>query len=633
MKAPFLDEVLSAIRFVKIAIVGDFCLDAYWFTDESKSEISIETGLPTIPVKKQNYSLGGAGNVANNLSAMGVKSVRAYGVSGPDPFGAAMTALLEYKGISAEKFITQAENWSTHVYVKPYSGDEERSRIDFGNFNILSENTADELISKLEADISDTDLVIINEQVASGIHTDHFRKKLKELIARFPDKLFIADSRHYTGYYEGAIMKMNDSEAAKLYGIKKAAGESISAEELSSPSTQLSRKYKKPLFITRGNKGSVIADGDNFKEINGLMILSRVDTVGAGDSYLAGVAAALAAGYSSETAAQLGTLVAGVTVQKLFQTGTATPDEIRTLGKDPDYLYNPDLADDLSSARYHNNTGIEIINRNLVVPELKYAIFDNDGTLSILREGWEKIMEPVMIRAIAGESGINEAHPAYENIRTRVREVIDKTTGVQTLMQMKILTGLVREFNLVPESKILNEHGYKKLFNDELMKLVESRIEKLKSGELDAENLTVLNSVRLVERLYNKGIRLYLTSGTDADDVIKESEALGYAHFFEGRIYGSVGDLKKEAKKDVIDRLLNEIGNSGAKHIVTFGDGPVEIRETRKRGGFTVGVASNELTGCGMNTSKRTRIIKAGADLLVPDFSELDAILDLLRLG
>ena len=79
MKKSQLQNILNEISRLSIAVVGDFCLDVYWFIDESKSEISIETGLPTQPIKKQRYSLGGAGNVTNNLRAMGVKDVREIG--------------------------------------------------------------------------------------------------------------------------------------------------------------------------------------------------------------------------------------------------------------------------------------------------------------------------------------------------------------------------------------------------------------------------------------------------------------------------------------------------------------------------------------------------------------------------
>jgi len=67
MKKEKLQKILNDISSGRIAVIGDFCLDAYWFIDEAMSEISIETNEVTRPVAKQRYSLGGAGNVTNNL--------------------------------------------------------------------------------------------------------------------------------------------------------------------------------------------------------------------------------------------------------------------------------------------------------------------------------------------------------------------------------------------------------------------------------------------------------------------------------------------------------------------------------------------------------------------------------------
>jgi len=82
----------------------------------------------------------------------------------------------------------------------------------------------------------------------------------------------------------------------------------------------------------------------------------------------------------------------------------------------------------------------------------------------------------------------------------------------------------------------------------------------------------------------------------------------------------------------VLDRILDSIGESAFGTVITFGDGPVEIRETRKRGGITIGLASNELRRYGLNEKKRTRLIKAGADIIVPDFSQSPQLLSLLNI-
>jgi rfaE bifunctional protein kinase chain/domain len=633
MKRERLQKILEDISKVKMAVVGDFCLDAYWFIDMKMSEISVETNQTTRPVLNQHYSLGGAGNVTNNLVAMGIKDIRAFGVIGTDPFGAEMVRIMHSTGIQTRNLLVQNEIWHTHTYAKPYMNDQELNRVDFGNYNQLTVSTADALIGGLVREIPEVDIILINQQVPSGIHTDYFKKMLLGVIREFPNKIFITDSRHFNDYYEGTIRKMNDVEAVRLCGVKKEPDELATHNEVLSAARMLFERFRKPLFITRGDQGSLTIDQSGIAEIPGLLILSKVDTVGAGDSYLAGAASTLAAGYGMETAATIGTFVAGVTVQKLFQTGTATPEEILKIGQDPDYVYSSELADDIRQAKYMKNTEIEIVYKWKEKPQIRHAIFDHDGTISTLREGWEMIMAPMMIRTVLGDKYIEADEAVYQKVQIRVQEFIDRTTGIQTLVQMKGLLVLIREFGFVPEEKILDEFGYKQIYNEELLKMVKEREMKLKRGELALEDLTVKNAVSFLQKLHHAGIKLYLASGTDVEDVKKEAHILGYDHLFEGRIYGAVGDITKEAKKIVLDRILDSIGEYASGEVATFGDGPVEIRETRKRGGITVGIASNELKRFGLNEIKRSRLIKAGADLIVPDFSQYPHLISLLNIG
>jgi rfaE bifunctional protein kinase chain/domain len=633
MDSELLNEILKKIKSVKIAVVGDFCLDAYWFVDESKSEISIETDHATRPVSIQKYSPGGAGNVTNNLAALGIEDIRAFGVIGKDPFGPEMINVMNSAGINTDNLLIQDDNWATHVYIKPYIADREQNRIDFGNYNILSEDTANKLIFVIEQAITDVDLVIINQQVLSGIHTPYFKKKLVEVIRRFPERIFIADSRNYNDFYTGTYRKMNDSEALLQCQIKKEPDETILYSEILNAAKTLYARYNKPLFITRGSRGSIVVNESGVTQIPGLMIISKVDTVGAGDSYLAGAAATLAAGYKMETAAEIGSYVAGVTVQKLFQTGTASPEEVMAIGQDPDYIYKPELAEDLRHAKVLKDSEFEIINTWPDNLKIRHAIFDHDGTISTIREGWEKIMAPMMIMAILGEKFIEADKTLYTKVESRVNELIDKTTGIQTLMQMKLLTDVIREFGFVPEDKILDEFGYKEIYNKEILQLVKEREGKLSRSELSVEDFTMKNVMPFLVKLHASGIKLYLASGTDVEDVRQEASALGYIHLFEDRIFGAVGDLNKEAKKIVLDNILNRIGETAKGEIATFGDGPVEIRETHKRGGITIGVASDESKRFGLNKIKRTRLIKAGADIIIPDFTQMDTLLKLLQIN
>jgi rfaE bifunctional protein kinase chain/domain len=627
-----LTKLLNDISSARIIVLGDFCLDAYWFVDESTSEISIETGEPTRPVAIQRYTLGGAGNVANNIAAMGVRDIKAFGVIGTDPFGTEMKRIMNDTGIDTSYLLIQENEWSTHTYAKPYIGDHELSRIDFGNSNKLSELTARKMIANLENVLPACDIVIINQQVLSGIHTPFFKNILLETIRNHPEKKFIVDSRKYNDFYDGTIRKMNAAEASRLCGLTAGSEESISVTEASEFAAELYRRFGKPLFVTMGSRGSLIADENGVSEIPGLMIVSRVDTVGAGDSYLAGAASALAAGYNMKDAAVLGTYVAGVTVRKLFQTGTASREEILEAGTDPDLIYSPDLAADIRSARYLPGTEIEKISGKEPEGGILYAIFDNDGTISTLREGWEQIMAPMMMKQILGDKYTGADSALLKEIKKAVDEFIDKTTGVQTLVQMKGLVSLIRDYGFIPENRILDEFGYKKIYNDELLQSVNRRAEKFMKGELNADDLTIKGSLGLVKRLYDKGIKLFLASGTDVEDVRREAALLGYDKYFTGGIFGSVGDINKEAKKIVLDNILDIIGRENGASVITFGDGPVEIRETVKRGGIAVGVASDELKRFGLNINKRGRLIKAGASLLISDFTQTDALCNYLKI-
>jgi phosphoglycolate phosphatase-like HAD superfamily hydrolase len=178
----------------------------------------------------------------------------------------------------------------------------------------------------------------------------------------------------------------------------------------------------------------------------------------------------------------------------------------------------------------------------------------------------------------------------------------------------------------------LDEHGYKKIFNDNLMKLIHRRVAKLACGELVSTDFQIKNAELLLRELHKRGIKLYLASGTDQADVVAEATAMGYADLFEGRIFGSIGDIKADAKKIVLERIVRE-NNLAGHQFATLGDGPVEMRETQKVGGLCIGVASDELRRFGWNMAKRTRLIRAGASLLVPDFSQLPALLKAIHLA
>jgi phosphoglycolate phosphatase-like HAD superfamily hydrolase len=281
--------------------------------------------------------------------------------------------------------------------------------------------------------------------------------------------------------------------------------------------------------------------------------------------------------------------------------------------------------------KYGDGTRIELRapRASLQLGRVSHALFDHDGTISVLRQGWEQVMAPVMVRAILGDRHEDADEPLRRKVRARVAEYIDRSTGIQTIVQMDALAGMVREFGIVSPDRILDYKGYKALYDRELMEVVNRRVGRFRAGELSAEDLTIKGAVPFLAALRERGVRLYLASGTDDGDVRAEAGLLGYAGLFDGGMYGCVGDLSRSSKRMVIERIFREHGLSGPE-LVCFGDGPVEMQECRRCEGIAVGIASDEVRRSGLNEAKRARLIRAGAHIIAPDFSQGEELLGLL---
>jgi len=273
------------------------------------------------------------------------------------------------------------------------------------------------------------------------------------------------------------------------------------------------------------------------------------------------------------------------------------------------------------SRTYLPGTQIEVINET-ERGKFKHALFDFDGTVSILREGWQQVMAPVMLESILGGK---EPTPEVERA---VEEYIEVSTGINTILQMEHLVEMVREYGNVPEDEILDAYGYKEIYNDRLMKMVNERIARLEAGDLSIEEATLRGAVDFVERIYDKGLTMYVFSGTDQPDVRNEAGLVGVAGYFS-EILGALRTYAESNKEMIIKNLIATHDLHGTE-VLVVGDGPVEIRHGKENGCVSVGVASNEIEGHGWNERKRRRLIDAGADILIPDFGENDALMGYL---
>lgn len=265
---------------------------------------------------------------------------------------------------------------------------------------------------------------------------------------------------------------------------------------------------------------------------------------------------------------------------------------------------------------------LEIVDPDYPRGRVRAAIFDFDGTLSLLRRNWQETMIPLMVEILQEEAETDET---AEMLSEQVESFVMRLNGKQTIYQMIQLAEEVRRRGGTARDPL----EYKQQYHDRLWEHVSQRVESVRSGRVPAEAMTVPGSHQLLRGLSDHGVTLYLASGTDRVYVVDELETLGLAGFFEDRVFGALDDYRRFSKAMIIARMIEECAVDGAE-LVAFGDGFVEIEETVKAGGLAVGVASDEVERCGVNAWKRERLIRAGAHWIVADYREHAAIVERL---
>jgi phosphoglycolate phosphatase-like HAD superfamily hydrolase len=264
---------------------------------------------------------------------------------------------------------------------------------------------------------------------------------------------------------------------------------------------------------------------------------------------------------------------------------------------------------------------IEILRPDMKRGCFRFVLFDFDGTLSLIREGWPQVMIPMMV-SVLRETGTSETDAELTHV---VEDFVMRLNGRQTIYQMMHLAEEVRARKATPLEPLVYKHRY----HDLLMERIKGRLESLRNGSAKPDEWTVPGSHDLLEKLTKRGLTLFLASGTDENFVKQEAELLGVSKYFGQHIYGALDDHGKFSKKMIIERILNENHLAG-EELLGFGDGFVEIEEVRKVGGVAVAVASDEVNRQGINAWKRDRLVRAGADIVIPEYRRAEKLLDYL---
>jgi len=264
---------------------------------------------------------------------------------------------------------------------------------------------------------------------------------------------------------------------------------------------------------------------------------------------------------------------------------------------------------------------IECLRPGVSAERARVVLFDFDGTLSLIRSGWVDVMVPMMVEILAElKTGESEAE-----LRAVVEEFVGRLTGKQTIYQMIALAEEVRKRGGTPKDPLEYKHQYLAL----LWEKIKDRVEELERGDAPPEKYLVPGSIELLESLKERGLKMYLASGTDQIYMRREAELLGLTRYFDGGVYGALDDYKSFSKAILIQRIISSAEARG-EELLGFGDGYVEIENVKQVGGVAVGVATDEPDCRQVNEWKRRRLAGVGADLIIPNYLERDQLLRLL---
>lgn len=259
---------------------------------------------------------------------------------------------------------------------------------------------------------------------------------------------------------------------------------------------------------------------------------------------------------------------------------------------------------------------IEIVRDHWERRHIRFAVFDMDGTLSLIREGWQS----VMVSAMLDELIQTPRHEPEPELRRFLFELVTQTTGQATSFQMTRLAEEVGKRGGQAQDPLI----YKQRYLTRLGERISQRVADLKAGRVTPDDMMVPGARKMLDAMRARGVHCYLVSGTYEPYVLDEAAALEITTYFDG-IYGAQDDPAHFSKRQFFARFVAEHCLRGDDW-VSMGDGIAEIEEAKRVGGIAVGVASNEVERIGIDERKRTLLIAAGADIIVPDFREYDRL-------
>ena len=252
-------------------------------------------------------------------------------------------------------------------------------------------------------------------------------------------------------------------------------------------------------------------------------------------------------------------------------------------------------------------------------PAARHAVFDFDGTLSLVRGGWAEVMLAMFVERAPAPTGISRC-----SWREILADDIRRLAGKPTSHQMERYVMRVAEHGHTVESAACQLAEFRRRLAD----VIAGRIAAVRAGTLSVQRLAVPGAGDLLAALTARGLTLHLVSGTEESAVREEAALLGFSRYFGERIHGPRHDGDGFTKRVAIERIATEAGGNGDQ-LISFGDGPIEISDTRRVGGLAIAVASEESGNRPgeVDAAKRALLLEVGADAVIPDYHDMPALL------
>jgi rfaE bifunctional protein kinase chain/domain len=308
------EEIARRMRDRTIVVLGDVMLDEFIWGDVSR--ISPEAPVPVVNIRRESTHLGGAANVLGNLVALGAKAC-VIGVVGKDAAGERIRASLrDESALQTDDLLIADDSRPTTIKTRIIAHNQMVVRTDRERRAPVDRQMEDRIIRAVKAALANAHALVVSDYDKGVVTPRILSEVLPDAYGRMP-VLVDPKIRNFDAYRPATLVTPNHHEALQLTNLEEDSDGALQA----AARMIRDRLACDAVLITRGARGMVLLEGDRSALYVETTAREVYDVTGAGDTVIATLAAALAAGVSMTEAAMLANHAAGIVVGKL---GTAT---------------------------------------------------------------------------------------------------------------------------------------------------------------------------------------------------------------------------------------------------------------------------------------------------------------------